>query len=194
MTLRWNIRISPYAVLQTGAPFDITSGEDFYGTTLFNSRPAFAAAGRAGAILTAYGLLDPTPVAGEAIVPRNYGRGPGQVSVNLRVGKAIGFGRLKGEKAARDPAIPAASAPVGGVTNSSLRGLLGSPTSERRYTLTISMSIRNLTNHTNAGPIIGNVTSPLFGFANQVAGTPNGEGFYETANNRRLELQMRLAF
>jgi hypothetical protein len=56
------------------------------------------------------------------------------------------------------------------------------------------MSIRNLLNHTNPGPIIGNITSPLFGRANQVAGGPNGEGFYETANNRRLESQIRLTF
>jgi hypothetical protein len=34
-------------------------------------------------------------------------------------------------------------------------------------------------NHTNPGPIIGNITSPYFGFANQIAGAQNGEGFYE---------------
>jgi hypothetical protein len=49
-------------------------------------------------------------------------------------------------------------------------------------------------NHTNAGPIIGNITSPLFGRANQMAGTVNGEGFSENANNRRLELQTRFTF
>lgn len=42
------------------------------------------------------------------------------------------------------------------------------------------MSIRDLLNHNNPGPIIGNITSPLFGFANQIAGSQNGEGFYET--------------
>jgi hypothetical protein len=56
------------------------------------------------------------------------------------------------------------------------------------------MSIRNLLNHNNPGPIIGNITSPLFGLANQIAGAQNGEGFYETANNRRLEMQIRFAF
>ena len=54
------------------------------------------------------------------------------------------------------------------------------------------MSVRNLLNHTNPGPIIGNITSPLFGQANQ----PSGGGFVfsEAANNRRLELQLRLTF
>jgi hypothetical protein len=71
---------------------------------------------------------------------------------------------------------------------------LGSPSTTRRYNLTLGLSARNLLNHTNAGPIIGNITSPLFGFANQVAGGPNGEGFFETANNRRLEMQIRFQF
>ena len=68
-----------------------------------------------------------------------------------------------------------------------LRNVIGTPSTSRRYNLTLSMSIRNLLNHTNPGPIIGNITSPLFGQANQIFGSQNGEGFYETANNRRLE-------
>ena len=63
----------------------------------------------------------------------------------------------------------------------------------RRYTFTISMQIRNLTNHNNPGPIIGNITSPLFGQANQPAGSGFGI-FSESANNRRLELQTRFTF
>jgi hypothetical protein len=56
------------------------------------------------------------------------------------------------------------------------------------------MQMRNITNHNNPGPIIGNVTSPLFGQANQPAGSGGGGGFSESANNRRLELQMRFTF
>jgi hypothetical protein len=55
------------------------------------------------------------------------------------------------------------------------------------------MQIRNLINHNNPGPIIGNITSPLFGQANQPAGSGNAI-FSENANNRRLELQMRFTF
>ena len=66
------------------------------------------------------------------------------------------------------------------------------PSVNRRYSLSISMQIRNLTNHNNPGPIIGNITSPLFGQANQPAGV--GGGFSESANNRRLELQTRFTF
>lgn len=73
-------------------------------------------------------------------------------------------------------------------------GLVGSPSTSRRYNLTIGLSVRNLLNHTHPGPIIGNITSSHFGFANQIAGGQNGEGFYETANNRRLESQIKFTF
>jgi hypothetical protein len=42
-------------------------------------------------------------------------------------------------------------------------------------------------------PIIGNIASPLFGIANQPAGSGGGV-FSESANNRRLELQTRFTF
>jgi hypothetical protein len=47
-----------------------------------------------------------------------------------------------------------------------------------------------------SGPIIGNITSPLFGSANQRAGARDlgAVGFSESANNRRLELQVRFTF
>jgi hypothetical protein len=196
VTFRWNIRVSPFVVVQSGAPFDITAGSDLFGTTLFNGRPGIATdPNRPGLIQTAYGLLDPNPSPGEALLPRNYGRGPDQVTVNLRVAKTIGFGRERGGTAERPAGNPAsggmAVAQTGG---GGLRGVIGTPSTTRRYNLTLSMSIRNLFNHNNPGPIIGNITSPLFGMANQVAGNPNGEGFYETANNRKLEMQIRFAF
>ena len=72
------------------------------------------------------------------------------------------------------------------------RGGFASP-ANRRYSLSVSMQIRNLTNHNNPGPIIGNITSPLFGRANQPAGVGGGR-FSESANNRRLELQTRFTF
>ena len=62
INLRWAVRISPFVVMQSGAPFDITSGEDLYGTTLFNARPGIGAdPNKPGLIQTSYGLLDPNP-------------------------------------------------------------------------------------------------------------------------------------
>jgi hypothetical protein len=115
------------------------------------------------------------------------------ILVNLRVGKTWGFGAEKGSgsgavrssRGGGQSSGPALSVPQGN------GGLFAQPATVRRYNLTVSMSGRNLLNHNNPGPIIGNITSPLFGRSNQVAGTPNGEGFSESASNRRLELQIR---
>ena len=131
---------------------------------------------------------------------RNSGRGPGLISVNLRVAKTFGFGPERG--GSRGSAVTpsggqsqniglAGAGPGGG---GGMRPVFSTPPANHRYTLIVSMSARNLLNHTNPGPIIGNITSPLFGFANQMYGTVNGEGFSENANNRRLEMQIRFRF
>lgn len=195
INLKWSIRISPFAVVQSGAPFDITTGSDLYGTTLFNARLGVATdPGKAGLIPTAYGLLDPNPTPGENLLPRNYGRGPGQISVNLRVAKTIGFGAERGGSGGQSASGGGAGVAMAAVSGRGLGSIIGSPTTARRYNLSLGMSIRNLLNHTNPGPIIGNLTSPYFGSANQIAGAANGEGFYETANNRRLEMQIKFTF
>ena len=189
---RWNVRLSPMITLQSGAPFNITSGEDYYDTTIFNARPGVTTdPHRTGVIQTPYGLLDPYPVPGEPVLGRNAGRGPGIYSVNVRVSKTWGFGPEKASGTARDQR-PAATGPT--LTAPTGRGLFSTPTTTRRYNLIVGMSVRNLLNHTNPGPVIGNITSPLFGQSNQMYGTPNGEGFSENASNRRLELQIRFTF
>ncbi len=199
VTAKWGIRFNPLLTANTGPPFDITTGRDLYGDTLFNSRPGIAAdPNKAGVIRTSYGLLDPNPTPGERLLPRNFGRGPGQIMLNMRVGRTFAFG----------PSREGGAAPDGGRGGPGGGGGRGGPASpfsmgggqtgaaglvNRRYSFTVSMQIRNLTNHNNPGPIIGNITSPLFGQANQPAGSGGGT-FSESANNRRLELQTRFTF
>lgn len=197
VTTKWGIRWNPFLNANSGPPFDITAGRDVFGDTLFNARPGIVTdPTKAGVLATPYGLLDPNPTAGEKLLSRNFGRGPGQITFNMRVGRTFAFGGSR-EAAAAPP-------PGGGGGGGGNRGAPSSPFSvgggqtsmvapvNRRYSLTISMNIRNLTNHTNPGPIIGDITSPLFGRANQPAGV--GSGFSESANNRRLELQTSFTF
>ena len=140
--------------------------------------------------------MDPNPIAGETIVPRNYGRGPGSIRVNLRLSRTFGFGP------AREGAAAPAGGPGGGPrmpggifsAGGGFGGMAGGTPVARRFSLTASISAQNLLNHNNPGPIIGNISSPLFGQANQAAGGGGGGGFIESANNRRLELQLRLTF
>lgn len=163
---KWNVAFNPLLNLASGPPFDITAGRDVYGTTLFNGRPGIAAdPSKAGVIATAYGILDPNPTPDERILTRNYGRGPGTMSVNLRVTKTFTFGPTAGGADEKPP-----------------------------YTLTLALATRNILNHNNPGPIIGNITSPLFGQANQPSGGGGNGGFSEAANNRTLEFQTRFLF
>jgi hypothetical protein len=179
--------------IQSGAPFDITTGSDPFGTTLFNARPGIVTNGAVpGEIQTRYGLLDPNPSPNEQLLPRNYGRGPGIVTLNMRIGKTWGFGSERKRAPALD-AGPSNPRPPGSPGNGG-GGSGGVSSTRQRYNLTVSLSIRNLTNHNNPGPIIGNITSPLFGLANQSAGSGGGGGISESANNRRAELQIRFAF
>jgi hypothetical protein len=193
---KWNVRLSPFVIVDSGPPFDITVGRDLYGTTLFNGRPGIPNdPNKLGQIRTSYGWLDPNPSPDQRTLPRNYGRGPGSVTVNLRLTKTLEFGGERGSAATAQRGTGGEGRPATGVF-SAVPGTPGSSSSAqagRRYNLSISMSVRNLLNHTNPGPIIGNITSPLFGQANQPAGG-GGFVFSEAANNRRLELQMRFTF
>src|SRR3989441_1343948 len=174
---KWNVLFSPLVNVASGPPFDITAGRDIYGTTLFNGRPGIALdPNKPGVIPTVYGLLDPNPTPDENILHRNYGRGPGTISLNMHVTKAVQLGPRPAEAARSGSRSP------------------GRIEVKRPYTLSITMEMVNILNHTNPGPIIGNITSPLFGRANQPAGGGGPGGFSEAANNRRLELQARFTF
>jgi hypothetical protein len=189
----WGVSFNPLVIVQSGAPFNITVGHDLYGTTLFNGRPGIAVdPTRPGLVETKYGLLDPNPIPGEVLLPRNYGRGPGLVLANLRITKTFAFGPA-GETAA--PATGGGRRPPTGPFSTG--GTPGGPSSTgHKYVLSVSMAIRNIVNRDNPGPVIGNITSSLFGRANQPygAGSLGGTGFSESANNRRLELQARFRF
>jgi carboxypeptidase family protein len=175
---RWKFRIAPLLRMSSGPPFDITTGNDIYGDTLFNARPGIPSnPNKTGLIQTQYGLLDPNPTPGEPTLPRNYGRGPGYVLFNLRLTKLFEFGRVRES-----------------LTTQS--GASGQSSENHRYTISLAASIRNIINHNNPGPIIGDITSPFFGRANQSAGSTGfgGTRFLESANNRRLELQVKFSF
>jgi hypothetical protein len=122
---KWNVRLSPLLIVDSGPPFDITVGRDLYGTTLFNGRPGIPTyLDKPGLIRTSYSFLDPNPKADEKILPRNFGRGPGSITLNLRVSKSVDFGGARESAATtkrgsvgggeRRPATGAGRPPQGG--------------------------------------------------------------------------------
>ena len=188
---KWNFRLSPFVVINSGAPFDIITGTDPYGTTLFTARPGIAAGPGTGIVDTPYGFLDTNPKPGEELLPRNFGRSPGSVTVNLRLAKTFGFGPEREGSGGARPDFGGHGGHGPGPMRG-MGGIFGNPTTPHRYNLTFSVQARNLLNHVNPGPINGIVTSPLFGESNTLAG---GFGpWAQSGNNRRLELQMRFAF
>jgi hypothetical protein len=187
----WGLRLNPYITLRSGLPFNITTGQDLNGDTVFVDRPAFG--DPESGIVTPFGTFSPTPAAGQALIPRNYGEGPSYFGLNLRASTSIGFGLRTAKPARSDGGTLGSGLRLGGVRGG--RGMRGSGMrnggSESRYNLTFSVSVRNLLNAVNPASPVGNLSSPLFGQSTQLAG---GFGPGASANNRRVDLQVRLTF
>ena len=133
--------ISSWAYLRaaSGPPFNIVVGEDLNGDTQYNDRPAFATdQGRSSVVRTRWGIFDAQPAAGQTIIPRNYGKGPGSLTMNVEVGKAFGFGpRAKNA---------------------------GSPSSsDHKYSTDLRLLALNVLNHPNLTAPVSVLESPLFG-------------------------------
>ena len=216
----YGLRFSPFVVASSGSPFNITTGQDLNGDLQFTDRPAFATAATLHPIATPFGVFDTNPAAGAAIIPRNYGNGPGQFTVNLRVGRTWGFGERTTSAASpaggggdgggmrggggHGPGGPGGGGPGGGGPGGMRmggggggRGGFEGGSSGKKYTVNLSVSGRNIFNHVNPGTPIGDLSSPNFGVSNSIAsggfGGPGGGGG-GSANNRRIDLQLRFSF
>jgi len=146
----------------SGAPFNITTGNDDNGDTLFTDRPAFAKVGDPTAIATPFGVFNPNPQSSDTIIPRNYGRGAGEVSVNLNLSKTFDFGLPSASSAAETAGVEPTKAQRHRNGHGPLQRL-----ADRRYGLTFNLDVSNLLNHTNFGEFNTVVTSPLFGRPNR---------------------------
>jgi hypothetical protein len=197
----YGFRVSPFLVASSGSPFNVTLGQDLNGDSIFNDRPAFASSLSlpANVVMTNLGAFDTVPVAGEKIVPINFGSSAARFSLNMRLSKTFGFGK-KAEG-------PGGNASGGGDRGGGERrggggGRGGGPfaggggmggsgaASNQRYSLTFGVSGRNIFNNVNRGTPIGNLSSPLFDKSNGLAGGPYSSG----PANRRVDLQMTFNF
>jgi hypothetical protein len=191
-------RVSPFLVAASGRPFNISVGQDLNGDSIFNDRPAFATdLSRPSVVQTAWGAFDMAPMPGQTIVPINYGTGPAQFTMNMRVSKTFGFGKkLERPNMGGGPGGPGQQhGPAGlagrGLTGSAGRGPGGfAAPVNRQYSLTLGFAARNIFNIVNLAPPIGNLSSPLFGQSNALAGGP----FSSPSANRTIELQAMLSF
>jgi hypothetical protein len=185
------VNFNPFIVYTSGRPFNIVTGRDTNGDGLFIERPAFATAQTDPANLrqTPFGDFDLSPAPGQELIPRNFGMGPGFFSVNMGISRSFAFGNVPAPPAAAQPAAakpataqPAANKPA------------NAPAAEKKYTLTLSVNIQNLLNHTNLTNPIGNLSSPNFGQSISTAGGFGGPGGSSAAGNRRIQVQVRFGF
>ena len=138
--------VQPFISARSGRPFNITTGTDLNGDTIYNDRPAFATdLSRPSVVRTAYGNFDTAPTPSQTIIPYNYGHGPGLLWVDLQMTKAFHVGPRTAMRAAPQPAGTPGSKPA--------------PHVERPWTLSFSVEIQNLFNHVNPGQPVG-VLSP----------------------------------
>jgi hypothetical protein len=86
------IEMSPLVLWRSGVPFDITTGRDTNGDSLFTDRPAFATdLTRPSVIATRYGTFDVNPLPGQQIIPRNFGESSPFFITNLRASRRFAF-------------------------------------------------------------------------------------------------------
>ncbi len=194
-------RLSPFLVASSGTPFSLTTGQDVNGDSIFNDRPAFASSRSvpSNVVTNQFGSFDLVPRPGETIVPVNTFTSPIRFSLNLRLSKSFGFGK-KTEAPSDAPGGPGLGGTFGrgpggdrrGGGPGGGRGLGGfdSVPNNQHYSLTFSVSARNIFNNVNLATPIGNLSSPLFGQSNAIAGGP----FSGSPGNRRLDLQVSFNF
>jgi hypothetical protein len=190
VSAKWGLRFSPFIILHTGTPYNITTGSDLYlmGTGNPTARPSLNSslpAAIAGTALLPY--LNPDPLVGEAEIARNSETGPGFIGINLRVSKTFGFGTTKFAGT-----VGGARAGGGGGRGGGFGGFGGGGTTEHRYNLTVSINARDILNHENLSTPVGVMTSPYFAQSTGIAGGFAAET--TSAEQRRIELQLRFAF
>jgi hypothetical protein len=202
----FGISISPFLVVNSGTPFNITVGQDLNGDNQFNDRPSFATSSSTDVMDTKYGSFDLNPAGDAARIPYNFVTGPGQFSTNVRVSKSIGIGP-RTERAAggafngpppgggggRGPGgggAPGGGLGPGGLSSSGGRPPMLDQQASRRYSLNFTAMGRNIFNNVNLAAPVGVLESPLFGKSNALAG-----GFFSSpSSNRSIDLQVSFNF
>jgi hypothetical protein len=218
--LPYQLSISPFLIMSSGTPYNITTGIDSLDEGVAAERPSLATNVSAGSCTgtgfkyeAGYGCFNLNPAAGTAI-ERNYGRGPANETLMLRLARTWAFVNREGTTQPQGPGGPGGpggGGPPGG-GGGGPRGGGGPPpggggggpmmfggggTAGKKYTLTASVQASNALNHTNFGPPVGNLSSPYFGESISLAsgfGPPGGGSGGSPTYNRKITLQLRFTF
>jgi hypothetical protein len=211
ISLPYLMRLSPFMVISSGGPFNITSPIDQNGDQIYNDRPTLVSTATcpAGTLpasgstiyCTQLGTFDASGATGK-LLPINYGTGPGHFVLNLRFTKTFGFGaktKSTGPNQAQrgqgggegGGGRGGGGGPRGPLFGGGGGGMNTSSSSDRRYNLTLGVSARNVFNNVNVANPNGVLGSRLFDVSNALQGGPFSQG---SSANRRIELQATFSF
>jgi len=199
------IRLSPFMVASSGSPYNITVPTDLNGDSIFNDRPGLVSrttcplgtAPRGTVFCTPLGTFDAAgALAGESLLPINYGTGPSHFVLNLRLTKTFGLGKKIQTTNAQNqggPGGPGGGHRGGGGPRGPLFGggpTMGGPSTDRRYNLTFGVNVRNVFNKVNTSNPSGILGSSFFAVPNGLQGGP----FSTAGAVRRIDLQATFSF
>ena len=193
--LPYRFNASPFIIAQSGTPYNLTSGLDPTGSSIYNARPYFTS-GDSGDCRTK-AAFSPTQTGNLTPVPINYCTGPANFTFNMRVARVFGFGPKIGA-AASNKGTP--SGPGGGPGAGHSHGGRGGPgggpfgmgngSSGRRYTFTLGAQAFNIFNVIPYGTPTSSLSSPRFGQYTSLAAGP----FSSATAVRRITLQASFNF
>ena len=170
-----------------------------------------------------YSYCDVSEYDPNEVIPRNFGRSPQFIGVNLRVGKTFGFGKSEGGDSAANTAGPrggggggrgnrgggggGAGGPGAGGRQAVMMGGggpggFGGGGSRKPYNLNLSLNFHNIFNKVNFAAPISNLSSGRFGqytsinsgFGGFGPGGGGGFGGGGGSANRRIELSARFSW
>ena len=208
--LPYRFTASPLIFVQSGSPYNVTTGIADSVNLQFNDRPAFANGTSSANCLVASSFSSTATSATE--IPVNYCTGPATASFNLRIARTFGIGPKTAAALAAaannqggpggpggPPPGPGGGGPGGGGGGRGPGG--GGPggpggfggggsSTGRKYNLTIGAQVQNLFNEIPYAPPVSTLTSPEFGKSISLQNGP-----FASANAvRRIMLQANFSF
>ena len=150
-TLPYGLQSGLFFNAHSGTRFDITTGTDLNGDTIFNDRPGYATdLSRPSVVRTTFGNFDSVPLPGAALVPRNAGDAPALLWLDLQLRKSFHVGpRAPIQGAGTAASNTPGSAPGRSATKP-----------DRPWQLGFQIDAQNVLNHTNPGVPIGVLPTP----------------------------------
>lgn len=206
--LPYMFRLSPFMILSSGSPFNITAPDDLNQDSVFNDRPILTpgascpTSGSTSAVYcTPLGTFTAAlPSAAQSAIPINSATGPSHFVLNLRLTKTFGFGpkakAQSGNQGGGGPGGPGGGGSRGGGgPRGPLFGGGGGPggmssNSDQRYNLILGVNVRNVFNKINTANPSGILGSSFFDIPNALQGGP----FSSSSAPRRIDVQATFSF